>query len=197
MIAVDTKNVNAPRGFCLNNIAECFFQKSLAFFERFCYNNMALTNGPLVKRLRRRPLTAKAWVRFPYGSPARSTLFRVCFFFAPVTRTRNLTQRGVAFYITLYSPVPRYGFVSAPQSGVRQHRRRQGARYSPQAKFPFGTPWWVPLFLSPVMNRPYNKNLNILMGHLGFSICIVFLLPFGWLSAGAPPYFSLQFSRVF
>ncbi len=25
--------------------------------------------GPLVKRLRHRPLTAKTWVRFPYGSP--------------------------------------------------------------------------------------------------------------------------------
>ena len=34
-----------------------------------CYNvkvaRKATPNGPLVKRLRRRPLTAKAWVRFP------------------------------------------------------------------------------------------------------------------------------------
>ena len=26
-------------------------------------------DGPLVKRLRRRPLTPQTWVRFPYGSP--------------------------------------------------------------------------------------------------------------------------------
>ena len=26
-------------------------------------------SGPLVKRLRRRPLTPQTWVRFPYGSP--------------------------------------------------------------------------------------------------------------------------------
>ena len=31
---------------------------------------------------------------------------------------------------------------------------RQERKYSPQAKFPYGTPWWVPLFLSPVVNRP-------------------------------------------
>ena len=30
-----------------------------------------LTNGPLVKRLRRSPLKAESWVRFPYGSPAK------------------------------------------------------------------------------------------------------------------------------
>ena len=28
-------------------------------------------NGPLVKRLRRSPLKAESWVRFPYGSPAK------------------------------------------------------------------------------------------------------------------------------
>ena len=29
------------------------------------------TKGPLVKRLRRSPLKAESWVRFPYGSPAK------------------------------------------------------------------------------------------------------------------------------
>ena len=28
-------------------------------------------DGPLVKRLRRRPLTPQTWVRFPYGSPIK------------------------------------------------------------------------------------------------------------------------------
>lgn len=32
--------------------------------------------GPLVKRLRHRPFTAKAWVRFPYGSPINRHLIR-------------------------------------------------------------------------------------------------------------------------
>ena len=31
-------------------------------------------DGPLVKRLRRRPLTPQTWVRFPYGSPLKSKL---------------------------------------------------------------------------------------------------------------------------
>ena len=39
----------------------------IALFSFQCYNNRA--SGPLVKRLRHRPLTAKTWVRFPYGSP--------------------------------------------------------------------------------------------------------------------------------
>ena len=31
--------------------------------------------GPLVKRLRRRPLTPQTWVRFPYGSPLKNKCF--------------------------------------------------------------------------------------------------------------------------
>ena len=31
-------------------------------------------DGPLVKRLRRRPLTPQTWVRFPYGSPLENKL---------------------------------------------------------------------------------------------------------------------------
>ena len=42
-----------------------FFQKPIAFFKKIWYNIKVSENGPLVKRLRRRPLTAKAWVRFP------------------------------------------------------------------------------------------------------------------------------------
>ena len=43
------------------------FQKPIDKLSRMCYNMQA--DGPLVKRLRHRPLTAKTWVRFPYGSP--------------------------------------------------------------------------------------------------------------------------------
>ena len=46
------------------------FQKSIDKLPRVCYNMQA--DGPLVKRLRHRPLTAKTWVRFPYGSPEKS-----------------------------------------------------------------------------------------------------------------------------
>ena len=34
---------------------------------------LRLLFGPLVKRLRHRPFTAVTWVRFPYGSPRRSS----------------------------------------------------------------------------------------------------------------------------
>lgn len=30
---------------------------------------LSFIKGPLVKRLRRSPLKAESWVRFPYGSP--------------------------------------------------------------------------------------------------------------------------------
>ncbi len=36
--------------------------------------------GPFVKRLRHHPFTVVTWVRVPYGSPAKSTPFSVCFF---------------------------------------------------------------------------------------------------------------------
>ena len=39
--------------------------------------------GPLVKRLRQRPLTPLTWVRFPYGSPDKKHLLKCgrCFFY--------------------------------------------------------------------------------------------------------------------
>ena len=40
-------------------------------------------NGPLVKRLRRRPLTPQTWVRFPYGSPLKNKLRTVHFRLTP------------------------------------------------------------------------------------------------------------------
>ena len=40
--------------------------------------------GPLVKRLRHGPFTAVTWVRFPYGSPNKSTCCKCgrCFYFS-------------------------------------------------------------------------------------------------------------------
>ena len=68
------------------------FQKPLDKPLGVCYNMQA--DGPLVKRLRHRPLTAKTWVRFPYGSPTRradclcSLLF--LYFISPVNRAESL-----------------------------------------------------------------------------------------------------------
>ena len=52
---------------------ENFFQFPLAKYEKMCYNWFVQSYGPLVKRLRHRPLTAKTGVRFPYGSPKKKT----------------------------------------------------------------------------------------------------------------------------
>ena len=63
-----------------------------------------MIDGLLVKRLRRRPLTAKTWVRFPYGSPIKKrTLFWV-FAFLLVTRT------------AIAATAKPYGFESTPSS---------------------------------------------------------------------------------
>ena len=47
-----------------------------------CYNGKVDQQGPLVNRLRRRPLTAKWWVRFPHGSPKSKRDARMCIPFA-------------------------------------------------------------------------------------------------------------------
>ena len=41
-------------------------------------------HGPLVKRLRQRPLTPLTWVRFPHGSPKNTPAYVECFFVYPV-----------------------------------------------------------------------------------------------------------------
>ena len=46
-----------------------FFQKLLQF--DFSCAIILSVSGPLVKRLRRSPLKAESWVRFPYGSPKK------------------------------------------------------------------------------------------------------------------------------
>ena len=56
-------------------------QKTLANKNKVCYNNQAFENGLMVKRLRRRPLTAETGVRFPMGLPKRKDRFFTCPFF--------------------------------------------------------------------------------------------------------------------
>ena len=48
-------------------------------------------HGPLVKRLRQRPLTPLTWVRFPHGSPKTLQLMLECFF---VYLVRGIEQGG-------------------------------------------------------------------------------------------------------
>ena len=50
--------------------------------------------GPLVKRLRQRPLTPLTWVRFPHGSPKSTPAYAGVFF--RVSRARNRTGRCAA-----------------------------------------------------------------------------------------------------
>ena len=51
-------------------------------------------HGPLVKRLRQRPLTPLTWVRFPHGSPKSTPAYAGVFF--RVSRARNRTGRCAA-----------------------------------------------------------------------------------------------------
>ena len=53
-------------------------QKTLANKNKVCYNNQAFENGLMVKRLRRRPLTAETGVRFPMGLPKRKGQIYIC-----------------------------------------------------------------------------------------------------------------------
>ena len=50
--------------------------------------------GPLVKRLRQRPLTPLTWVRFPHGSPKNTPAYAGVFF--RVSRARNRTGQCAA-----------------------------------------------------------------------------------------------------
>ena len=52
-------------------ILNIFFKKLLQNENSCGTISKQFKNGPLVKRLRRSPLKAESWVRFPYGSPAK------------------------------------------------------------------------------------------------------------------------------
>ncbi len=52
-------------------------EKQYKYEEKICGWQPTVTYGPVVKRLRRRPLTAKTRVRFPAGSPLGKALICV------------------------------------------------------------------------------------------------------------------------
>ena len=54
-------------------------------------------HGPLVKRLRQRPLTPLTWVRFPHGSPKNTPAYAGVFF--RVSRARNRTRRYAGAFV--------------------------------------------------------------------------------------------------
>ena len=79
------------------------FQQNRTFYKKLFKNHLTNgekgsiiigqpTNGPLVKRLRRGPLKAETWVRFPYGSPTkrnRHSKVGACFFLLVLRTTSN------------------------------------------------------------------------------------------------------------
>ena len=54
-------------------------------------------HGPLVKRLRQRPLTPLTWVRFPHGSPKSTPAYAGVFF--RVSHVRNRTRRCAGAFV--------------------------------------------------------------------------------------------------
>ena len=65
-----------------------FFKKPLHFPKTYDIIPL-LTSGPLVKRLRHRPFTAKTWVRFPYGSPKKIGTHKECLSFLSSLRSSH------------------------------------------------------------------------------------------------------------
>ena len=121
---------------------------------------MALAeNGPLVKRLRHRPLTAKTWVRFPYGSPKKQI---------PHPRYLLLSFGG-PYGIQNPSPSRRLGRVRIPRAEQRPLASRwQAWVYSPKAKFPSNcnTPSGVLFFFLwwPVRNPEPIRKISFCVG---------------------------------
>ena len=84
---------------------------------------LSIQYGPLVKRSRRRPLTAKTGVRFPYGSPKKDTSNRMYPFFVKLIESNP----GRVFYVkktvrwTVFSKMSLSG--SESQSGFCPGKR--------------------------------------------------------------------------
>ena len=79
------------------------------------YNTNVPQNGPLVKRLRHRPLTAKTWVRFPYGSPTRKDEhFGVRLFLLPTRAASGAASETQSPSLAKYAPS--HGFERAQTS---------------------------------------------------------------------------------
>ena len=60
-------------GFALSEIA--VLKGPQRQINQFSRTTVRINDGPLVKRLRQRPLTPLTWVRFPYGSPFSLILY--------------------------------------------------------------------------------------------------------------------------
>ena len=104
-----------------------FFKKGLLFHIRYDIIPIAPQKGPLVKRLRHRPLTAKTWVRFPYGSPASA-------------RGATMAPRALAVVPSVIDPAqgrrPCAGFASPPSNAGELAHTPRGKGYRPQGEFP-------------------------------------------------------------
>ena len=125
-------------------------------------------HGPLVKRLRQRPLTPLTWVRFPHGSPKSTPAYAGVFF--RVSRARNRTGRCAAAHKN--SPVdcflargrfPRVSsetlqlmlecFFVYPERGIEQGSAPQRTKNSPvdcflaRGRFPRVSPETLQLML--------------------------------------------------
>ena len=128
----------------------------------------SLFYGPLVKRLRQRPLTPLTWVRFPHGSPKNTPAYAGVFF--RVSRARNRTGRCAAAHKN--SPVdcflargrfPRVSsetlqlmlecFFVYPERGIEQGSAPQRTKNSPvdcflaRGRFPRVSPETLQLML--------------------------------------------------
>ena len=97
------------------------FESRCRYQKRRRYFYLRLNFGPLVKRLRHRPFTAVTWVRFPYGSPRRSSsltsglllLFYFLFSFPICLRIHSTTP---TFPLNNDTAVPQTGQLVCPFS---------------------------------------------------------------------------------
>ena len=109
--------------------------------------------GPLVKRLRQRPLTPLTWVRFPHGSPKNTPAYAGVFF--RVSRARNRTGRCAAAHKKqssglFFSPreipacvtrnTPAYAGVFFRVSRVRNRTGQRAAAHKKQSSGLFFSP---------------------------------------------------------
>ena len=114
-------------------------------------------HGPLVKRLRQRPLTPLTWVRFPHGSPKNTPACAGVFF--RVSRARNRTGRCAAAHKKqssglFFSPreipacvtrtTPAYAGVVFRVSRVRNRTGQCAAAHKKQSSGVFFSPREIP-----------------------------------------------------
>ena len=88
-----------------------FFEKKLKKYLHYPFDHDIIIHGSLVKRLRRRPLTAETRVRFPYGlltiiynSPTREQMSRcdICFFVCWILFYRTIKRRLALYWVWNY-----------------------------------------------------------------------------------------------